>query len=172
MRTRVFIDGQMLHRTSGIAGYDVDFKRLREFYFPEASETVALTFYNIEMIREDGTSSLRKLIDWLEPNGYRCRILEVQAEEKNSVRDARPELLVWMAADILNAAENGAERIVVWCGDRALIPALRGAQEAGAVIEIVANSAAVGSTLRRVTDSFVELADMRESIELLQKASA
>lgn len=165
MRTRIFLDGMMLHRDGEQHGYDLDFKRLRGFYLPDEGETVAITFYNIMLIRQDGTSSLQKLIDWLENNGYRCRVIEVNDEERNSVRDARPELAAWMAAEILKAAENGAEKIIVWAADRALIPALRGAQEAGAVIEVVADPARCSSGLRRVADTFLDITEMRDLIK-------
>lgn len=165
MRTRVFIDGQWLHRVSGNLGFDTDFKRVRALYLPTASDTFAIEYFTIEAVRSDGESGMRKLLDWLELNGYRVNSLKVELSERDSIRENRSELMVWMALKIASAANHGTERIVIWSADRAMARAVQAAQAAGAEVLVVADLANCSTILRRAADTFVDLTTLRADIE-------
>lgn len=169
MRTAVFIDGDSLHKFSRSEKFDVDFKRLREMY-QQLTDTVTFEYYSIEVMVGE-VSQHRKLLDWLETNGYRLRAIEVDANINDSVRIARTELVVWMALEIAAAAKR-SERIVVWSADRALVRAIAAAQDAGAAVTIVADRTMISGTLMRSADVFTDARSLQGLIGQPKKAPA
>lgn len=169
MRVAVFIDGDSLHKFSRSEKFDVDFKRLREMY-QQITDTVTLEYYAVEVM--DGeVSQLRKLLDWLEMNGFRLRCIEADANANDSVRVARAELVVWLALEMAAAAKR-ADRIVVWTSDRALVRAIAAAQEAGAAVTLVSDRTMVSGSLLRAPDVFTDARSLRGLIEQPKKATA
>ena len=170
MRTAVFIDGHWLHKTSAALGFDVDFKRLHAWY--EDHETCSIEYFAIEATRPDGTSTVRKLLDWLECNGFRVRSIPVDIDQRDSIRDTRSEMMVWLALSMVNAAERGIERIDLWTNDRSMIRAVSAAQQSGAFVTLVAEFSNCPGTLMRAADSFVEIAGLKSEIEQARKVVA
>src|SRR5215467_4782760 len=64
----LFIDGANLYATAKSLGFDIDYKRLlREFH---SRGYLIRAFYYTAVIEDQGYSSIRPLIDWLDYNGY------------------------------------------------------------------------------------------------------
>src|SRR5438876_1111854 len=64
----LFIDGANLYATAKTLGFDIDYKRLlREF---QSRGYLLRAFYYTAVIEDQEYSSIRRLIDWLDYNGY------------------------------------------------------------------------------------------------------
>jgi len=64
----LLIDGANLYATAKTLGFDIDYKRLLlEF---QSRGTLVRAFYYTAIIEDQGYSSIRPLIDWLDYNGY------------------------------------------------------------------------------------------------------
>src|SRR4030081_3740875 len=64
----LFIDGANLYATAKTLGFDIDYKRLlKEF---QSRGTLLRAFYYTAIIEDQEYSSIRKLVDWLDYNGY------------------------------------------------------------------------------------------------------
>lgn len=169
MRVAVFIDGDSVQKLSQSQGFEVDFKRLRDMY-TQLSDTVTFEYFTVEPI-DNQKSVLRKLLDWLELNGFRLRNIEAEVTERDSIRVARAELVVWMALEIA-AASKRADRIVIWSADRALLRAVGVAQEAGAAVTLVSDKTVASGRLMRSADVYLDARNLRGLIEQPKKATA
>jgi uncharacterized LabA/DUF88 family protein len=67
-RVGLFIDGPNLYATSKALEFDIDYKRLLEFFRGKARLIRAL--YYTALIEDQEFSSIRPLVDWLDYNGY------------------------------------------------------------------------------------------------------
>ena len=66
-KTALFIDGANLYATCRTLGFDVDYKRLLEEF--RCQGTLLRAFYFTTIIEDQGYTSVRSLIDWLDYKG-------------------------------------------------------------------------------------------------------
>ena len=67
-RIALFIDGANLHSTAKNLNFDIDYKRLYDFFASRAR--LLRAFYYTAMLDDQEYSPLRPLIDWLDYNGF------------------------------------------------------------------------------------------------------
>ncbi len=161
-RVGLFIDGPNLYATSKALEFDIDYRRLLEFFRGKARLIRAL--YYTALIEDQEFSSIRPLVDWLDYNGY-TMVTKPTKEftDAQGRRKIKGNMDIELAVDALSMA-NGLDHIVLFSGDgdfRSLVEAL---QEAGKRVSVVSSLATqppmVADALRRQADQFVDLADL------------
>jgi uncharacterized LabA/DUF88 family protein len=161
-RVGLFIDGPNLYATSKALEFDIDYKRLLEFFRGKARLIRAL--YYTALIEDQEFSSIRPLVDWLDYNGY-TMVTKPTKEftDAQGRRKIKGNMDIELAVDALSMA-SGLDHIVLFSGDgdfRSLVEAL---QEAGIRVSVVSSLVTqppmVADALRRQADQFVDLTDL------------
>lgn len=161
-RVALFIDGANLYATSRALGFDVDYKKMLD-YFRQRAHLVRAHYYT--MVADDQEySSIRPLIDWLGYNGY--TLVTKPAREyldTTGRRKVKSSMDVEIAVDAMRLAES-LDHAVIFSGDgdfRGLVAAL---QQRGTRVTVASTlqtqPAMVSDELRRQADQFLELAEL------------
>jgi uncharacterized LabA/DUF88 family protein len=165
-RLALFIDGANLYATAKSLGFDIDYRRLLGF-FRKRSRLVRAIYYTALM--EDAEySPIRPLIDWLDYNGYRV-VTKPAKEFTDSLgrRKVKGNMDIELAIDVMQLADS-LDHIVLFSGDgdfRSLIQAVQSKGKRTSVVStLTTRPPMVADELRRQTDQFIDLADLREEI--------
>jgi uncharacterized LabA/DUF88 family protein len=165
-RLALFIDGSNLYATAKALGFDIDYKRLLGF-FRKRSRLVRAMYYTALM--EDAEySPIRPLIDWLDYNGY--KVVTKPAKEFTDAmgrRKIKGNMDIELAIDVMQLCEN-LDHIVLFSGDgdfRSLIAAVQAKGRRTSVVStLTTRPPMVADELRRQTDQFIDLAELKEEI--------
>ncbi|MGI9425650.1 MAG: NYN domain-containing protein [Hyphomicrobiaceae bacterium] len=165
-RIALFVDGANLYATAKSLGFDIDYKRLLQ-YFRQKGHLIRALYYTA--IAEDQEySSIRPLIDWLDYNGY-TMVTKPMKEftDSSGRRKVKGNMDIELAVDAMKLA-NSLDHVVLFTGDgdfRALVGAL---QQEGKRVSVVSTlqtqPAMVADELRRQADQFIDLADLEQVI--------
>ena len=165
-RLALFIDGANLYATAKSLGFDIDYRRLLGF-FRKRSRLIRAIYYTALM--EDAEySPIRPLIDWLDYNGYRV-VTKPAKEFTDSLgrRKVKGNMDIELAIDVMQLADN-LDHVVLFSGDgdfRSLIQAVQAKGKRTSVVStLTTRPPMVADELRRQTDQFIDLADLRDEI--------
>ncbi|MGE0008021.1 MAG: NYN domain-containing protein [Parvibaculaceae bacterium] len=165
-RLALFIDGANLYATAKSLGFDIDYRRLLSF-FRKRSRLIRAIYYTALM--EDAEySPIRPLIDWLDYNGYRV-VTKPAKEFTDSLgrRKVKGNMDIELAIDVMQLAEN-LDHVVLFSGDgdfRSLVQAVQAKGKRTSVVStLTTRPPMVADELRRQTDQFIDLADLRDEI--------
>jgi uncharacterized LabA/DUF88 family protein len=151
-RLALFIDGANLYATAKSLGFDIDYRRLLGF-FRKRSRLIRAIYYTI---------------DWLDYNGYRV-VTKPAKEFTDSLgrRKVKGNMDIELAIDVMQLADS-LDHIVLFSGDgdfRSLIQAVQAKGKRTSVVStLTTRPPMVADELRRQTDQFIDLADLREEI--------
>jgi uncharacterized LabA/DUF88 family protein len=164
-RTLLLIDGPNLFATAKLLGFEIDFKKLlQEFQSPGG--WVMAKYYTA--VPDDEDSPVVPLIDWLDYNGYAVVTKPTKTfVDADGNRKIKGNMDVEIAVDAMEFAEKVGE-VILFSGDgdfRAVIEALqRRGVKVTVVSSIVTRPPMCADELRRQTDVFVDLTDLRMKI--------
>jgi uncharacterized LabA/DUF88 family protein len=165
-RVALFIDGSNLYATAKALGFDIDYKRLLGF-FRKRSRLIRAIYYTALMDDAD-YSPIRPLIDWLDYNGYKV-VTKPAKEFTDSMgrRKVKGNMDIELAIDVMQLCDN-LDHIVLFSGDgdfRSLIAAVQAKGRRTSVVStLTTRPPMVADELRRQTDQFIDLSDLREEI--------
>lgn len=164
----VFIDGGSFFHQARAIDMQVDYIKMRRM-FMNRGQLGKMNYYTVERYDEQDNSPVRRLLDFLDYNGYRVITREQREYEVNGVMRYKGTIDVELAIDLLQAS-NHLEHIVLISGNGELAPAVQAAQKNGARITVVGalkspQGSLVADELRRAADNFVELESLREDLE-------
>lgn len=173
-RTALFIDGVNLHATVKALAFEIDFKRLLEFFRVRARLVRAL-YYTV-VAADQEFCSVRPLVDWLDYNGYTLVTKPVKEfTDAYGRHKFKGNLDVELAVDAMRFASE-LDHIVLFSGDgdfRSLVEALQvSGKRVSVVSTLETQPPMVADALRRQADQFVDLADLEEVIGLDRVARA
>jgi uncharacterized LabA/DUF88 family protein len=165
-RTALFIDGANLYAAARGLGFDIDYKRLLE-YFSDRSRLVR-AFYYTALLDDQEYSPIRPLVDWLDYNGYTLVTKPTKEfTDASGRRKIKGNMDIELAVDAMEMAAH-LDHIVLFSGDgdfRSLVEAL---QRRGVRVSIVStirtSPPMVADELRRQADNFIELRDLMPKI--------
>ncbi len=165
-RVAVFVDGQNFVATAKALAINVDFRKLIQF-FREKCRLVRV-FYYTPILEDQEFSPIRRLIDWLQYNGF---VLVTKPAIKSADANGRTRISgsigVELAIDAMRHAPR-VDHIVLISGNgdfRALVETLKGMGVRVTVLSTLATpSAMVADELRRAADTFADLAELRAAI--------
>ena len=165
-RLALFIDGANLYATAKSLGFDIDYRRLLGFFRKRARLIRAI--YYTALMEDAEYSPIRPLIDWLDYNGYRV-VTKPAKEFTDSLgrRKVKGNMDIELAIDVMQLAD-GLDHIVLFSGDgdfRSLIQAVQAKGKRTSVVStLTTRPPMVADELRRQTDQFIDLADLRDEI--------
>ena len=158
-RIALFIDGSNLYAAARALGFDIDYKRLQE-YFSKFGYLVR-SYYYTALMEDQEYSPIRPLVDWLDYNGY-TMVTKPTKEFTDATgrRKIKGNMDIELAVDVLQLAEN-LDHIVLFSGDgdfRRLVEAVQQRGRRVTVVSTVRSSPPMAADeLRRQADVFIEL---------------
>lgn len=165
-RIGLFIDGANLFSTTKALDFDIDFKRLLE-EFRKRGKLIRANYYTALLEQED-YNPLRPLVDWLDYNGF--SVITKPAKEytdENGRRRIKGDMDIELAVDMMEAATY-LDHVILFSGDGDFRRAVQAAQGKGARVSVVSSlktqPSMISDDLRRVADTFIELADLETMI--------
>jgi uncharacterized LabA/DUF88 family protein len=165
-RVALFIDGSNLYATARSLGFDIDYKRLLEF-FRERSRLLRAIYYTA-LVDDAEYSPIRPLIDWLDYNGY--SVVTKPAKEFTDAlgrRKIKGNMDIELAVDVMRLCDN-LDHIVLFSGDgdfRSLVEAVQARGRRVTVVSTLSTRPAmVADDLRRQADQFVDIMELKAEI--------
>ncbi len=165
-RIALFIDGSNLYNAARSLGFDIDYKRLLEYF--SSKGRMIRAFYYTAVLDDQEYSPIRPLVDWLDYNGY-TMVTKPTKEFTDSQgrRKIKGNMDIELAIDVMEMAER-IDHIFLFSGDgdfRRLIEAIqRKGVRASVVSTVRSQPPMVADELRRQADTFIELQDLSNEI--------
>ena len=165
-RIALFIDGANLYATAKSLGFDIDYKRLLE-YFGKKGHLVRALYYTA-LAEDQEYSSIRPLIDWLDYNGY-TMVTKPTKEftDSSGRRKIKGNMDIELAVDAMRLADH-LDHIILFSGDgdfRSLVEALQSKGKRVSVVSTLRTQPPmVADELRRQADQYLDLNDLEEDI--------
>ncbi len=166
-RTALFIDGANLYSAARSLGFDIDFKKLLE-YFASRCHLIRARYYTA-LIDEQEYSPVRPLVDWLGYNGYSVVTKPTKEfTDTEGRRRIKGNMDVELAVDLMEMVER-LDHVVLFSGDGDFRRLVDSVQRRGVRVSVVStlrsSPPAVADELRRQADNFVDLADLMPRIQ-------
>ncbi|MAU41665.1 MAG: NYN domain-containing protein [Kordiimonas sp.] len=161
-RIALFIDGSNLFATAKSLNFDIDYKRLRNF-FAEQGILVRANYYTA-LLEDQEYSPLRPLVDWLDYNGYTL-ITKPTKEftDQRGDRKIKGNMDMELAIDMMGMAEH-VNHMVLFSGDGDFRRLVEAVQRKGVRVTVISSMKTsppmIADELRRQADNFLEIADM------------
>lgn len=158
-RIALFIDGSNLYAAARALGFDIDYKKLLE-YFSSRGYLVRALYYTA-LIEDQEYSPIRPLVDWLDYNGY-TMVTKPTKEftDASGRRKIKGNMDIELAVDMLEMADN-LDHLYVFSGDgdfRRLVEAVQRKGKRVTVVSTVRSTPPMAADeLRRQADIFLEL---------------
>ena len=161
-RVALFIDGANLYAASRNLGFDVDYRKLLEFF--RSRSYVIRAYYYAALLDTEEYSPLKPLTDWLAYNGYTL-ITKTAREftDQAGRRRVKGNMDVELAIDMLDLAPR-IDHAVLFSGDSDFRTRVEAVQRKGVRVTVVSSVRTsppiAADDLRRQADQFLDLADI------------
>ena len=166
-RIGLFIDGPNFYTSVRALNVEIDYAKLLE-WFRKRGRLVCAKYYTALMDDQE-YSPLRKMVDWLDYNGF--TIISKTAKEYTDPLTGRKRTKGDMDVDITVDALQAAgwlDHIILCSGDGDFCPLLRAIQRKGVRVSVVStlksNPPVASDDLRRTADAFIELEELAGQI--------
>ena len=160
-KTALFIDGANLYAASRAMGFDVDYRRLLEFF---GRVNLIRAYYYSALLETEEYSPLKPLTDWLAYNGY--TLVTKPAKEFTDAtgrRRVKGNMDIELAIDMLELADH-LDHVILFSGDSDFRRLVEAVQRRGVRVTVVSTVKSsppmIADELRRQADQFVDLADI------------
>lgn len=172
-RVAVFIDGANLYSAARGLMFDIDYKKMLEF-FQNRCRLIRACYYTA-LLDEQEYSPIRPLVDWLDYNGY-SMVTKPAKEFTDSMgrRKIKGNVDIELAVDMMEMSDK-IDHAVLFSGDgdfRSLVDAV---QRRGVRMTVVSTMRSptpmVADELRRQADCFIDLVDLVPYISRGQRQS-
>jgi len=161
-RTALFIDGANLYAATRSLGFDIDYRRLLE-YFGNKTNLIRAYYYSA-LLETEEYSPLKPLTDWLAYNGY--SLVTKPAKEFSDAQGRRRikgNMDIELAIDMLEMAPK-LDHAILFSGDSDFRRLVEAVQRKGVKVSVVStiktNPPMIADELRRQADQYIELADI------------
>jgi uncharacterized LabA/DUF88 family protein len=165
-RFGLFIDGASLYASARALGFEVDYKKLLDFFGKLGR--VVRAYYYTALNDEVEFTPIRPLIDWLDYNGY--NVVTKPAKEFTDHlgrRKIKSNMDVELAIDMLELVPH-LDQIVLFSGDGDFRRLIEAVQRRGVRATVVSTYRSqppmVADELRRQADLFLDLAALAPEI--------
>jgi len=170
-RVAVFIDGANLYSAARGLMFDIDYKKLLEFF--QSRCRLIRAIYYTALLDEQEYSPIRPLVDWLDYNGY-SMVTKPAKEFTDSMgrRKIKGNVDIELAVDMMEMAQ-GIDHAVLFSGDGDFRSLVEAVQRKGVRVTVVSTMRSptpmVADELRRQADTFVDLVDLSPFISRGQR---
>ena len=166
-RFAVFIDGSNFHSTFKSLGFDVDFALMLDQL--KQKGRLVRAYYYTALPHEGEVAPIRRLADWLDYNGY--TVISKQTRDfydsATGTKRTKGNMDMELALDMLKLAPH-IDHAVLFSGDGDFVRLLEEMQNRGLRVTVVSSAKTrppiMADVLRRQTDDFIELNDVRDLI--------
>ncbi|MFT9331506.1 MAG: NYN domain-containing protein, partial [Acetobacter persici] len=171
-RTCLFIDGSSLYSTSRGLGFDVDYKKLLDFFTSKTH--IIRAYYYAAILDTEDYSPLKPLTDWLSYNGY-FLVTKPAREFTDSTgkRRVKGNMEIEIAVDMMEMAPH-IDHAILFTGDSDFRRVVEAVQRQGTRVSVVSSMRSspplIGDDLRRQADNFMELATIASNFTRRQQA--
>ncbi len=164
-RIGLFIDGANFYAAVRALNIEIDYAKLLE-EFRKRGRLVRASYYTA-LVDDQDFSPLKKMVDWLDYNGF--TIITKSAKEyidpSSGKKRTKGDMDVNIAVDALQAAQ-WLDHIILFSGDGDFCPLVKAIQSKGVRVSVVSttlsNPPVASDDLRRVADTFIELGDLAQ----------
>jgi uncharacterized LabA/DUF88 family protein len=161
-KAALFIDGANLYAASRSLGFDVDYRRLLDFFGGRVN--LIRAYYYSALLDTEEYSPLKPLTDWLAYNGY--TLVTKPAKEFTDAsgrRRIKGNMDIELAIDMLEMAPF-LDHVILFSGDSDFRRLVEAAQRRGVRVSVIStiktSPPMIADELRRQADQFVELAEI------------
>jgi len=158
----LFIDGANLYAATRSLGFDIDYRRLLDFF--AARSNLIRAYYYSALLDTEEYSPLKPLTDWLAYNGY--SLVTKPAKEfvdSQGRRRVKGNMDIELAIDMLELAP-ALDHAVLFSGDSDFRRLVEAMQRKGVRVSVVSTIKTtppmIADELRRQADQYIELADI------------
>ena len=163
-RLALLIDGANLYAATKALGFDIDYKLLRQEFMRRGRLLRAL--YYTALLENEEYSPIRPLVDWLNYNGF-AMVTKPAREyiDGQGRRRVKGNMDIEIAVDAIELARH-VDHVVLFSGDGDFRPLVESLQRQGVsvVSTIRSQPPMIADELRRQTDNFIELDELKEVI--------
>lgn len=161
-RTALFIDGANLYAATRSLGFDIDYRRLLDYF--SSKQNLLRAYYYSALLETEEYSPLKPLTDWLAYNGY--SLVTKPAKEFTDAlgrRRIKGNMDIELAIDMLELAPH-LDHVILFSGDSDFRRLVEAVQRKGVRVSVVStiktNPPMIADELRRQADQYIELADI------------
>lgn len=165
-RVALFIDGANLYATARALNFDIDYKRLQDFFSSQCNMVRA--FYYTALVEDQEYSPIRPLVDWLDYNGF-TMVTKPTKEFTDATgrRKIKGNMDIELAIDVMEMAPF-LEHIVLFSGDGDFRRLVEAVQRRGVRVTVVSTlrsqPSMIADELRRQADVFIDLTDLQNEV--------
>lgn len=158
----LFIDGSNLYAAARALGFDIDYKKLLDFFSTKGR--LIRTFYYTALVEDQEYSPIRPLVDWLDYNGY-TMVTKPTKEFTDAMgrRKIKGNMDIELAVDLMEMAES-IDHAILFSGDGDFRSLVEAVQRKGVRVTVVSTVKSqppmVADELRRQADHFTDLSDL------------
>ena len=165
-RFAIFIDGANFYNTVKALDFDIDYRRLLEFF--SAKGRLIKAYYFTAVRENDDFSPLKPLLDWLDYNGFH---VVTKAAKTFTDRDGRTrtkgDMDIEIALSMLELAPH-VDHMVLFSGDGDFRAVLEAVQKRGVRVTVVSSleisPPMLADELRRRADHFIDIDDLERVV--------
>jgi uncharacterized LabA/DUF88 family protein len=161
-RTALFIDGANLYAATRSLGFDIDYRRLLDFF--GSRTTLIRAYYYSALLETEEYSPLKPLTDWLAYNGY--TLVTKPAKEFTDAmgrRRIKGNMDIELAIDMLELSPR-LDHAILFSGDSDFRRLVEAVQRRGVRVSVISSIKTsppmIADELRRQADQYIELADI------------
>ena len=162
----LFIDGSNLYAAARALGFDIDYRKLLDFFSTKGR--LIRAFYYTALVEDQEYSPIRPLVDWLDYNGY--TMVTKPTKEFTDVsgrRKIKGNMDIELAVDLMEMAES-IDHAILFSGDGDFRSLVESVQRKGVRVTVVSTVQSrppmVADELRRQADHFTDLCDLAPNI--------
>lgn len=161
-RLALFIDGANLYSAARALNFDLDFRKLSDWFVQRGR--LMRAYYYTAIIEGEEFSPIRPLVDWLDYNGFTVVTKPVKryTDAQGHTR-TKGNMDIEMAVDMLELAPR-LDEAVLFSGDGDFRRVVEALQAKGVRVTVVSTVKSqppqIADELRRQADAFIELADV------------
>ena len=164
-RTALFIDGPSLFSATRSLDFDIDYRKLLD-YFRDKCRLIRAHYYT-QIYPNQEDSPLRALTNWLDYNGYQVVARRPKQFFNEGKRKVKNDMEIEIVVDVLEASDH-LDHIVLFSGNGDYLRMVDLLQRRGKIVSVVSTLQTeppiVSDELRRHADNFIDLDGLREHI--------
>ena len=162
----LFIDGANLFLAAKSLNFSIDYKLLHK-EFMRRGKLLRASYYTT-LLENDEFMSIRPLVDWLCYNGFNTVTkLAKEYTDNTGHRKIKGNMHIELAVESMEIAPH-VDHIVLFSGDGDFVPLIACLQRQGVRVSVVSTmqgpTPMISDDLRRQTDNFIDLDDLRDII--------
>lgn len=166
-RIAVLIDGSNTYAAVKNIGFDIDYKKLKE-YMNRRGNVVRLLYFTAVWRDDFGHENIRKLIDWLLLNGYRVHEKPAKEYTNDGVKTIKGNMDGEFIIQAIKQARV-VDHLYLFTGDGDFKSLVEELQDMGKIVTVVSTIMTkpqmCADVLRKQTDHFLDLCEIKPQIE-------